>query len=145
MDISINLKYKNIEKGTFLVRPNRFIADVQINGEICRVHVKNTGRCRELLLPGAEVYLEKAENPDRKTGYDLVAVRKGNRIVNIDYDNENLKGFLAEYENSISMPKMLGTGNFWVQLEICFSKIWGGADIEEELSLLAEKIQKQLV
>lgn len=63
----------------------------------------------------------------------------------VEYDNENLKGFLAEYENSISMPKMLGTGNFWVQLEICFSKIWGGADIEEELSLLAEKIQKQLV
>lgn len=63
----------------------------------------------------------------------------------IDYDNENLKGFLAEYENSISMPKMLGTGNFWVQLEICFSKVWGGADIEEQLSLLAEKIQKQLV
>lgn len=61
------------------------------------------------------------------------------------YENENLNGFLAEYENSISMPKMLGTGNFWVQLEICFSKIWDGADVEEQLSLLAEKIRKQLV
>lgn len=61
------------------------------------------------------------------------------------YENENLKGFLAEYENSISMPKMLGTGNFWVQLEICFSKIWSGAEVEEQLNLLAEKIKKQLV
>ncbi len=63
----------------------------------------------------------------------------------IHYENKNLEAFLAEYEESISMPKLLGTSNFWVQLEICFSRIWTGADIEQQLTGLAEKIQKQLI
>ena len=78
------MKYANIVKGTFIERPNRFIAICRIDGkeEIC--HVKNTGRCRELLLNGATVYLEKSSNPNRKTQYDLVAVQKGDRLINMD-------------------------------------------------------------
>ncbi|WP_028517334.1 DNA/RNA nuclease SfsA [Ruminococcus flavefaciens] len=70
------MKYRHIEKAVFISRPNRFIADVMIGGKKERVHVKNTGRCRELLREGAAVYLERSENPDRKTAYDLVAVEK---------------------------------------------------------------------
>ncbi|MCM1083539.1 MAG: DNA/RNA nuclease SfsA [Clostridium sp.] len=70
------MKYKNIVKGTFIERPNRFIAYVEIEGTIEKVHVKNTGRCRELLLPNAIVYLEKSDKPNRKTAYDLIAVEK---------------------------------------------------------------------
>ncbi len=78
------MKYENIVKGVFLERPNRFIAICDIDGkeEIC--HVKNTGRCRELLLKGSVVYLEKSSNPNRKTAYDLIAVRKGDRLINMD-------------------------------------------------------------
>ncbi len=82
------MKYKNIDKGIFLSRPNRFIAEVEISGVRHIVHVKNTGRCRELLVKGATVFLEKSDNPDRKTQYDLVAVIKeteyGNRLINMD-------------------------------------------------------------
>ena len=84
------MRYKNAVKGTFLDRPNRFIAHVLINGEPETVHVKNTGRCRELLLPNAEVWMEKSENPSRKTAYDLIAVRKGSGLlVNIDSQAPN--------------------------------------------------------
>ena len=71
------MQYNAVERGVFLARPNRFIAHVDLNGrtEVC--HVKNTGRCRELLAPGAAVYLERAANPARKTKYDLIAVEKG--------------------------------------------------------------------
>ena len=79
------MKYKNIVPGIFLARPNRFIAHVEIDGRKEIVHVKNTGRCRELLLPGAQVYLEHSDNPARKTAYDLIAVYKeGLGLVNID-------------------------------------------------------------
>ena len=75
---------------TFLDRPNRFIAHVRIGEKTETVHVKNTGRCRELLLPGAEVWMEKSENPSRRTAYDLIAVRKGNGLlVNIDSQASN--------------------------------------------------------
>ncbi len=79
------MKYENIKRGVFVNRPNRFIAEVEIDGITERVHVKNTGRCKELLIPGAEVWLTEPGNPDRKTRYDLVAVRKDNGILfNID-------------------------------------------------------------
>lgn len=70
------MQYKNITAGKFILRRNRFIADVNINGTVETVHIKNTGRCKELLLPGCEVFLEKSDNPARKTLYDLVAVKK---------------------------------------------------------------------
>ncbi len=78
------MKYKNIVKAKFIERPNRFIAKVELDGEEHTVHVKNTGRCRELLVSGATVYLEKSDNPTRKTLYDLVTVAKGIRLVNMD-------------------------------------------------------------
>lgn len=70
------MKYKQIVSGIFIERPNRFIAYANINGVKETVHVKNTGRCRELLIPGSQIYLSVAENPDRKTKYDLISVEK---------------------------------------------------------------------
>lgn len=84
------MKYNNIITANFISRPNRFIAHVDIDGVDTVVHVKNTGRCRELLLPGVRVYLEKAQNPERKTPYDLVAVEKDGRIINIDSQAPNI-------------------------------------------------------
>ncbi|MBQ2829346.1 MAG: DNA/RNA nuclease SfsA [Clostridia bacterium] len=78
------MKYEKVVKGEFLSRPNRFIAKVLIDGEEETVHVKNTGRCRELLTDKAEVFLAQSENPARKTKYDLVAVRKGEKLINMD-------------------------------------------------------------
>ncbi|MFI3212403.1 MAG: A/G-specific adenine glycosylase, partial [Eubacteriales bacterium] len=83
------MKYKKIVQGEFLERPNRFIAQVKIDNKIETVHVKNTGRCRELLTPNALVYLEDCEKPERKTRYDLVAVMKGNRLINMDSQAPN--------------------------------------------------------
>ncbi|MBO5908962.1 MAG: DNA/RNA nuclease SfsA [Clostridia bacterium] len=82
------MNYQNVTEGIFLSRPNRFIAEVEIDGREETVHVKNTGRCRELLVPGCTVYLEKAKNPDRKTPYDLIGVEKitenGTILINMD-------------------------------------------------------------
>lgn len=83
------MKYSNIKRGRFESRPNRFIAYVDIDGKREKVHVKNTGRCRELLTEGAEVYLEKSDNPDRSTAYDLVAVKKGSCMINMDSQAPN--------------------------------------------------------
>ena len=92
------MKYQNIVEGQFESRPNRFIAYVNIDGKREKVHVKNTGRCGELLLPGTSVYLEKSDNPSRSTAYDLVAVKKGERIVNMDSQapNQAVKEWLLE-------------------------------------------------
>ena len=93
------MKYNNIYKGKFIERPNRFIAICEINGanEIC--HVKNTGRCRELLVKGTVVYLEKSSNPNRKTQYDLVSVEKNGKLINIDSQIPNF--VVAESINKI--------------------------------------------
>ena len=86
----VHMKYKNIHKGKFKNRPNRFIAEVEIDGVINTVHVKNTGRCKELLTENATVILEKSDNPLRKTQYDLVAVYKGDRLINMDSQAPNI-------------------------------------------------------
>lgn len=78
------IKYKNICQGVFKSRPNRFIANVEIEGKPIVCHVKNTGRCKELLTPDAVVYLEMSDNKNRKTLCDLIAVEKGNRFINMD-------------------------------------------------------------
>ena len=83
------MTYSRIQKGVFLERPNRFVARVELGGQVETCHVKNTGRCKELLLPGAEVYLEESANPARKTKYDLVAVQKGARLINMDSQAPN--------------------------------------------------------
>ena len=84
------MKYENITKAVFLDRPNRFIAHVELEGRIETVHIKNTGRCRELLIPGAEVWLTAPGTQGRKTKYDLVSVRKSNGVLfNIDSQAAN--------------------------------------------------------
>ena len=84
------MNYANMIPGTFLARPNRFIAHVEIDGQAEVVHVKNTGRCRELLPAGAEVWCQKSDNPTRKTKYDLITVKKGSRLINMDSQAPNL-------------------------------------------------------
>ena len=81
--------YANMVPGTFLARPNRFIAHIEINGQKETVHVKNTGRCRELLPVGASVWCQYSDNPSRKTRYDLITVRKGSRLINMDSQAKN--------------------------------------------------------
>lgn len=81
--------YHSLTKARFLSRPNRFIALCEVDGEAIRCHVKNTGRCRELLIPGAAVWLEKSGNPARKTAYDLVCVEKDGCVVNMDSQAPN--------------------------------------------------------
>lgn len=83
------MKYENMISGTFLCRPNRFIAHVEIEGKEEIVHVKNTGRCRELLPTGAKVWCHRSNNPNRKTKYDLICVQKGQRLINMDSQAPN--------------------------------------------------------
>lgn len=84
------MKYKNITPAKFIIRQNRFMALVDIDGNIETVHVKNTGRCKELLLPGSDVILTKTDNPERRTQYDLIAVFKGSLgWINIDSQAPN--------------------------------------------------------
>ena len=102
----MHMEYKNMLPGVFLRRPNRFIAHVEIRGkeEIC--HVKNTGRCKELLFPGAQVWCQEFDSPTRKTKFDLITVRKGDRLINMDSQAPNatakewlLSGGLGEITN----------------------------------------------
>lgn len=83
------MQYENVRHAVFRSRPNRFIAKVEINGQEETVHVKNTGRCRELLVPGRTVWLEEGSNPNRKTKYDLIAVDKDGLLVNMDAQAPN--------------------------------------------------------
>ena len=83
------MKYCNIIEGKFISRPNRFIAYVEISGIAEVSHVKNTGRCKELLSKDARVYLEVSDNPERKTKYDLISVYKGDTLVNMDSQAPN--------------------------------------------------------
>ena len=102
------LVYENITKAKFIKRPNRFIAEVEIDGQREIVHVKNTGRCKELLLPGCEVWLTAPGTPNRKTKYDLVAVRKDNGILfNIDSQapNKVVKEWLALQDYDVVIPE----------------------------------------
>lgn len=100
------MRYENMVSGRFLARPNRFIARVEIDGKEEIVHVKNTGRCRELLPVGAEIWCQVSDNPARKTRCDLITVRKGERLINMDSQAPNaavkewlLAGGLGAVEN----------------------------------------------
>lgn len=81
--------YKNMKEALFIERTNRFSAFVLLEGETIQVHVKNTGRCKELLIEGAKVFLEPSDNPERKTKYSLISVYKGDTLVNIDSQAPN--------------------------------------------------------
>jgi len=84
------MKYNALIRGVFQSRPNRFVAMVEVDGQLEKCHVKNTGRCKELLIPGAVVYLEEGKNPDRKTRYSLITVEKDGRMINIDSQAPNV-------------------------------------------------------
>lgn len=84
------MHYENMVPGVFIARPNRFIAHVEIGGQITVCHVKNTGRCKELLVPGAQVWCQRADHPNRKTKYDLITVKKGDRLINMDSQAPNI-------------------------------------------------------
>ena len=101
------MKYTEIVEAKFIERPNRFIANVEIEGNPVTVHVKNTGRCKELLVKGATVYLEKAKNPERKTTYDLVAVETPIGIINIDSQAPNavVKEWLLKQDYDKVIPE----------------------------------------
>ena len=106
--------YENTVTGTFLSRPNRFIAHVEIHGQETVVHVKNTGRCKELLVPGATVVLEKASNPARKTPYDLIAVYKGDRLINMDSQAPNkVFGEWAAESGFFGVPALIKPESFF--------------------------------
>lgn len=83
------MHYQNMVPGVFLARPNRFIAHVEIDGKLEICHVKNTGRCRELLPTGAKVWCQQFDNPNRKTKFDLITVKKGHRLINMDSQAPN--------------------------------------------------------
>ena len=83
------MKYENIKEGIFVERPNRFIAHIEIDGDIEICHVKNTGRCKELLVPNSKVYVQEFDSDKRKTKYDLISVYKSDTLINIDSQAPN--------------------------------------------------------
>ena len=100
------MEYANMRPGKFLARPNRFIAHIEIDGSVQICHVKNTGRCKELLVPGCTVWCQESDKPERKTKFDLIAVQKGQRLINMDSQAPNAAakewlagGGLGEIEN----------------------------------------------
>lgn len=123
------MKYSIIIKGTFIDRPNRFIANCEINGKSQLCHVKNTGRCKELFVEGATVYLQKSDNPKRKTLYDLIAVQKGDRLINVD--SQVVNGVALEYMpvlfdniKLIKPERVYGNSRFDIYLETETDKIF---------------------
>jgi len=102
------MKYQQMIKATFIERPNRFIAYCEVEGERYKVHVKNTGRCKELLIPGITVYLEKSMNPNRKTPYSLIAVEKGRLLINMDSQAPNVVVEEALKSGTIQLPDLQG-------------------------------------
>ena len=130
------MKYEKIKKGIFLKRPNRFLAQVLIDGKEELCHVKNTGRCKELLVPKAEVYVECHNNEKRKTKFSLVAVKKGDVLINMDSQapNKVVKEWLEE-KNGLGQLKVIkpekkyGNSRFDFYLETnekkCFMEVKG--------------------
>lgn len=113
------MKYGYVADAVFLQRPNRFIAQVLLHGQEETVHVKNTGRCKELLVPGAKVYLEKGKNPARKTAWDLIAVEKGERLINMD---SQLPNRVAE--------EWLAQGGFGHFSQLFREQTWGASRLD---------------
>lgn len=125
------MKYERIETGRFLERPNRFIAYVEILGNREMVHVKNTGRCAELLVPGATVYVQRTDNPERKTQWDLIGVEKGDRMINMDSQIPNKvveewirQGNLFPNATLIKPETTFGKSRFDLYIEVGERKIF---------------------
>ena len=127
------MQYGNMIQGTFVSRPNRFVARVLVDGEEVVCHVKNTGRCRELLIPGTRVWLKREENPARKTPYSLITVEKEGRLVNLDSQAPNKAAF--EWVARTMKPELLlrektyGNSRFDLYFEYngkrCFMEVKG--------------------
>lgn len=136
------MNYDNILKGKFISRPNRFIAHVEINGKVEVCHVKNTGRCKELLTPSAIVFVEKNNNPNRKTKFSLIGVIKGKRMINMDSQVTNkvvhewiLKGNLLTEVTLIKPEKKYNNSRFDFYIETENRKIFievKGVTLESE-------------
>ena len=129
------MNYKNIQAGKFLSRPNRFIALVEINEKVETCHVKNTGRCRELLIPGATVFVQKADNQSRKTKYSVIGVIKEKRFINMDSQAPNqvvyealLGGEIKELPALISAKREVTFGHS--RFDVCVETIEGTEWIE---------------
>ncbi|MGY3778418.1 DNA/RNA nuclease SfsA [Isobaculum melis] len=101
------VQYGQVVSATFIERPNRFVAICEVNGQAETVHVKNTGRCKELLIPGVEVFLEEANATTRKTKYDLIAVMKKGQLINIDSQVPN-KIFAEAIKKTPTLPTLKG-------------------------------------
>ena len=137
----MSITYDNIHKGIFINRPNRFIAEVEIDGKIENCHVKNTGRCKELLIPQARVYVNYVENPSRATKYDLIAVEKGDLLINMDSYAPNVafgeylrQGKFLENLTLIKPEAKYGTSRFDFYIETVDSKAFievKGVTLEE--------------
>ena len=136
------MKYERISKGTFLERPNRFIAYAELAGKKEVIHVKNTGRCAELLTPGAPIYVQESDNPARKTKWDLIGVEKGSRMINMDSQAPNLvvkewieSGQLFSDIRLIRPETVDGNSRFDLYVETGSSRIFievKGVTLEEE-------------
>lgn len=127
------MRYKNITKAKFIRRVNRFVAEVSLNGETEVVHVKNTGRCRELLIPGCEVWLTAPGTQDRKTKYDLVAVRKSDGVLyNIDSQapNKVVKEWLDKQDYTKVIPEYTYGDS---RIDFYMEKVDSGGKIEKYL------------
>lgn len=139
------MRYQSIVKGRFVSRPNRFIAHVELDGGLEVCHVKNTGRCRELLTPGAAVYLERSGNPARKTKYDLIAVEKNGLLINMDAQAPNkvfaewMAAGLGE-ELGLPKPTLLRPETTWGNSRFDFyweyrldeGRLCGGPEVERK-------------
>lgn len=136
------MKYNKVKTGIFKSRPNRFIAYVEVDGEVKTCHVKNTGRCKELLIPGVTVYLEEQDNPKRKTKYDLIGVQKGNRMINMDSQAPNkvvyewiMSGGLFSDIKLVKTEKTYGNSRFDLYVETENKQIYievKGVTLEED-------------
>ena len=135
------MRYPNMKEGVFLKRPNRFIAHVEVDGNVEICHVKNTGRCRELLTEGARVIVQECDHPGRKTKYDLISVWKGERLVNMDSQAPNkvfkewaeTSGYFKELR--LIKPEQNGNSRFDFYLETESRKVFvevKGVTLEED-------------
>ena len=136
------MKYDNIRSAVFVNRINRFTANIEIDGEVSLCHVKNTGRLRELLVPGTECFVQVHDNPERKTKYSLIAVKKANEVVNIDSQAPNKvfyewvrDGGFLDGVTLIKPEKTFGNSRFDCYIERGNEKIFAevkGVTLEKE-------------
>ena len=140
------MHYPNVHKARFVERPNRFVARCEMEGHMLTVHVKNTGRCKELLVPGAEIWLTRSDNPARKTAFDLIAVYKEREgkpplLVNMDSQAPNkaalewIKGGLFSQDAAVYPEKTYGASRFDLYIEDCGRKAFvevKGVTLEQE-------------